>query len=205
MKYLHHLHDNWSYGQPWSLIMDCYTAHHTPKVIQLAGKLKIQLIYVPANGTSIYQPLDRKAFGILKSKMKSFAKSCIYSGKERFHIIIEYLKRAWKEISINTDALESALDIPGLKERIEKLSKHTNEEEEEESYEDVHPIDVQPDAFLFEYSRRRGINFEDIRFDEYFKEEEEKADILFEELDVFYNHLLVKIYLMLQQIHIYLK
>lgn len=172
LKYLHHLHDNWSHGQPCALIMDCYKAHHTGKVIRLAGNLNIELIFVPANGTSIFQPLDRRVFGILKSKMRSFAKSNIYSGKDRFYKITEHLKRAWKEVPV--ESLKSAWDIPGLKERIDKLSSGPKEEDHEDVQE--------PNPIISQYFNRNGINLEDEIFDAYFKEEEENTDILFEDL-----------------------
>lgn len=78
MRYLKHLHDNWSKGQLCALIIDCYKVHHTLKVIKMADELNIQLIFVLANGTSIYQPLDKRIFGIVKSKLRSFAQSDIY-------------------------------------------------------------------------------------------------------------------------------
>lgn len=180
LKYLRHLHDHWSLGQPCALIMDCFKAHHTAKVIRLAGSLNIELIFVPANGTSIYQPLDRRVFGILKSKMRSFAKSNIYSGKDRFHIITEHLKKAWKEVPV--EALKSAWDIPGLKERIDKLSSGPKEEEDQEDQEDHEEEQKQPDQLLSDYLKRNGINLDDEIFDAYFKEEEENTDILFEDL-----------------------
>lgn len=70
LKYLKHLHKNWSKGQPCALLMDCYKAHHTLKVIKLVDELNIQLIFITANGTYIYQLLDRRVFGIVKLKLR---------------------------------------------------------------------------------------------------------------------------------------
>ena len=167
LRYLKHLHDNWSKGQPCALIMDCYKAHHTLNVIKKADDLNIQLIFVPANGTSIYQPLDRRIFGIVKSKLRSFAKSDIFSGPDRFKIITEHLIKAWNAVS--EEALKSAWDIPDVERKIDILSN---------------PIDPS----VNEIFKRRNVDLEKILnneeednedfFDEYFEEEEEDSDVI---------------------------
>lgn len=87
-------------------------AHKTKAVLEKACDSNIQLIFVPANGTGKYQPLDRKIFGILKAKLKALTESQILSGKERFDIIFNNLVKAWSEITITY--LMRALDISGL-------------------------------------------------------------------------------------------
>ena len=51
----------------FALVLDKYTTHH--KVEPLFAHLGIVFIYVPANGTGKYQPLDRTIFGILKKQL----------------------------------------------------------------------------------------------------------------------------------------
>lgn len=53
-------------GKPCALLIDSYRAHKQPQVLTEAKKLNIELIFVPSCGTSIFQPLDRFVFGVLK-------------------------------------------------------------------------------------------------------------------------------------------
>ena len=80
LKYLDYLYNNWSERQPCALLLDCFKAHCTNAVKKFAKEHFIELIYVPANGTSHFQPLDRRIYGILKSKLRSLAGTKIYSG-----------------------------------------------------------------------------------------------------------------------------
>lgn len=66
---------NWSDKQPCALLLDCFKAHCTVSVSKFAKDHFIELIFVPANAKSEYQPLDRRIFGILKSKLDSLAGS----------------------------------------------------------------------------------------------------------------------------------
>ena len=54
--------------QPIGLILDNFGAHCTDAVLARATELCIELIFLPANGTGEFQPLDRKVFGPLKKK-----------------------------------------------------------------------------------------------------------------------------------------
>ena len=112
--------------------------------------------FVPANSTSIYQLLDRKLFGIVKSKLRSFAKSNIYSGKERFRIITEHLTRTWKETAKSDTALKPAWNISGLQQRIDLLSG--------------------PPAFYEEYQNNNKDDI-DILIHNYFLNEEEDNEV----------------------------
>jgi hypothetical protein len=51
---------------PMALVIDAYTAHHTPRVQHKAERLAIEIIPVPRGLTGEYQPLDRSCFGPLK-------------------------------------------------------------------------------------------------------------------------------------------
>lgn len=50
-------------------------------------KVTTRIQKVPENGTEICQPLDRRTFGILKSKLSKTVTSNIYLKIERFEII----------------------------------------------------------------------------------------------------------------------
>lgn len=68
IEYLNWLHLQ-SGKRACALILDVFSAHRLESVKEKARELNIELIFVPANGTSIYQPLDRSIFGILKRKL----------------------------------------------------------------------------------------------------------------------------------------
>lgn len=68
IKYLEWLHEK-ADKKPCALVLDVFSAHRDQSVKDKANELNIELIFVPANGTSVYQPLDRKVFGVLKSKL----------------------------------------------------------------------------------------------------------------------------------------
>lgn len=53
-------------GGPCALVWDIFRAHCTDKVRDKARALEIELVFVPANGTAIYQPCDLRIMGILK-------------------------------------------------------------------------------------------------------------------------------------------
>lgn len=61
----------WSNGRNCALIMDRYSSHVSDSTTEYAANIGIRLVFVPTSGTEIYQPLDRKVFGILKSQAAS--------------------------------------------------------------------------------------------------------------------------------------
>ena len=64
--YLNKLHE-WIRQKPCALVLDRFAAHICEGTIQLARNLNIRLVFVPTSATEYYQPLDRRAFGALKS------------------------------------------------------------------------------------------------------------------------------------------
>jgi hypothetical protein len=56
---------------PVALVLNQYPAHITPLSHLRANEFNINLIFVPKGGTAIYQPLDRRTYGALKSKARS--------------------------------------------------------------------------------------------------------------------------------------
>lgn len=68
-----------------------YPAHRTKKVIETAGRFKIELIYVQANRTFIFQPHDNKIYGILKSKLRATAnRTSVLTGPERWEMLVQF-------------------------------------------------------------------------------------------------------------------
>jgi len=99
LKWLHEKMDK----KPFALVLDCFRAHIDEKVKKLANDLNIELIIVPACGTGIYQPLDRKIFGIVKAKLRAreLHNRTIQSKEDdanRYSIIREMLEQIWGEI-----------------------------------------------------------------------------------------------------------
>ena len=81
IRYLKHVHSKFAKNNPCALILDVYPSHWTKNVLQLAGDLNIDLIFVLANGTGQFQPLDRVIYGIIKSNLRPFAnKEPVVSG-----------------------------------------------------------------------------------------------------------------------------
>lgn len=74
--------------ESFALILDVYKAHTHASVKKEVQKLRIKLIFVPAYGRGIYQPLDRRLFGIIKKRLSSINEN----DPERNN------KERWKEI-----------------------------------------------------------------------------------------------------------
>ena len=87
---------------PFVLILDVYRAHIDKTVKAEAEKLGIKLIFVPACATGLYQPLDRRLYGIIKKKLISndYNKG-IQSDDKRWERIFKEMKEAWNELSEN--------------------------------------------------------------------------------------------------------
>lgn len=110
IRYLNWLQANVSCGNPCALLLDQCPSHCTELVKEVAEQFHIELIYIPKNAPGVFQPLDRRIFGIIKTKLRCRSKAKVYSGHERFEIIFEMLMKAWGEIS--DDNLKSACNIP---------------------------------------------------------------------------------------------
>ena len=51
-------------GHPLAFVLDVFIVHQKQNIKEFARQLNIELIYVPANATGMYQPLNRRIFGI---------------------------------------------------------------------------------------------------------------------------------------------
>ena len=124
IEYLDYFKKNIAGEGDCALVLDCLAAHRTPAVLNKAAELRINLIFVPANGTGYYQPLDRRIFGILKAKLRSITGTQTLSGEGRYSTITKYLFEAWDTIKTNEKALISAWNIPGLFDLVYKKEKN---------------------------------------------------------------------------------
>ena len=86
---------------PCALIMDIFRAHITPWVRETAKRLDIDLIIVPANGTSKYQPLDFKIFGTLKqfARQEFDRLTRLHTFEETDKVAAEILLSCWNRLT----------------------------------------------------------------------------------------------------------
>ena len=88
--------------EPCALVLDLFASHHCQAVKDRAQELGIDLIFVPANGTGLYQPLDRKIFGILKKQLSSLERSNpikVEKHIKKYQIVNERVGNIFKKIS----------------------------------------------------------------------------------------------------------
>lgn len=143
LRYLQHLHDKIANKEPCALVLDSFKAHCTKEVIQEAKRLDIELIYVPTNGTGEFQPLDRRIFGILKSKLRSLAGTRLFSGPKRFEMIFKDLIKSWAEIE--PENLISAWDIQDLEILVQTIANKGQMDENIFDYP-LDPFDWESDS-----------------------------------------------------------
>ena len=101
-------------NEPIALVLDAYSTHTDQQTQAFAQQHNIELIFVPPNGTSKYQPLDRRIFGILKRHLmdRIDALDSVSQRRDLFGIVHEQVVRIWQGLS--KEAIESAWRIPGL-------------------------------------------------------------------------------------------
>ena len=104
----------WVKREPCALILDRYVSHQTDKVKQKAAALEIKLIYIPTSATDVYQPLDRRVFGVLKSKGSMIFNSFVY-GNSRGYTYSEAADafiKCWK--SLSKDLIHKAWNLDNV-------------------------------------------------------------------------------------------
>jgi hypothetical protein len=101
VDYLHWI--RWRFADdPVCLVMDQFSAHQTENVLRNAAALSIEIIWVPKGATVLYQPLDRRPFGTLKSKDRAKWRRhyCDNSGLACTRdVAAERLLESWDELS----------------------------------------------------------------------------------------------------------
>jgi hypothetical protein len=101
IEYSRWLHTEIASGNPCLLIVDVYPTHRTETVMAAAEECDVELVFVPAGGTSEYQPLDHRIFGELKSRVRAeITKLMIFRGGATidYNQSVSILMRCWNAI-----------------------------------------------------------------------------------------------------------
>jgi hypothetical protein len=119
VEYLQWLHAEIADGLPCALILDVYPTHRTDTVMAAAAQSDIELLFVPAGGTSEYQPLDYRIFGELKSRARAEITRLTAIGgganvdcDQSFRILVQ----CWTAIS--GENIRKAWGLPGLEREV---------------------------------------------------------------------------------------
>ena len=88
---------------PCALVLDRYASHETEAVKQKAKELDIRLVYIPTSATDKFQPLDRRVFGVLKSKASKEFDNFVFDAHRGFTKpeAADLFVRTWREIGEN--------------------------------------------------------------------------------------------------------
>ena len=128
--------NSWMSNEHTVLILDRYTAHTTKSVREEAHKNNIRLVYIPTSATDLYQPLDKRIFGAIKSKYSSKCDDYLFEfdeGPSKAKAADMFLE-CWAEL--NRDTIISAWDLceesESEDEDSDEFSLPSSSEEEEE-------------------------------------------------------------------------
>ena len=90
-------------GEPCALILDQYAAHVSETTKRTAEECNIRLVYIPVSGTDVYQPLDLRVFGALKSAACSMIYDKIFEtdGSLTKPQAADLFVKIWKKMNIN--------------------------------------------------------------------------------------------------------
>ena len=122
MEFYLHCFSKWMNEKPCALVLDRYASHVSENTKAVANNLGITLIYIPTSATDVYQPLDKRIFGIMKSMASSqyddkvFDQNQAYSKSEAADLFISLWKKlshhsilsAWEESSDSSDSESSS-------------------------------------------------------------------------------------------------
>lgn len=112
-------------NQNCALVLDQYPAHMTENVKAEANKLHIKLVFIPTSATDMFQPLDKRVFGALKSMAAAEFSNYIFTNGDAYtkSQAADLFIKCWKKLGIGV-----------IKAGWKYI--HTAEEEEEEEEEE---------------------------------------------------------------------
>ena len=127
----------WSY-----LVWDVHASHRHQEVKDVATRNCINLAYVPAGQTSLWQPLDVRVFGALKAHAQSLLDAeCVGRSLSEMNMVdaLLILVRAWDELPSET-IIAGWVSVTGP---LPAFSQESDEEEIEEEEEEEEQVDLE--------------------------------------------------------------
>ena len=144
--YLEKVH-KWMKNEPCALILDKYASHISEATMMKAEALNIRLVFIPTSATDIYQPLDVRIFGTLKSIASSEFDNHVFDHDRGFtkaeaadmfikcwkKLTNKFIVSAWSinEASSDSEPSEHASDSDFVDYDSDYYSNDDNKEEEE--------------------------------------------------------------------------
>ena len=126
--YLDWLHER--YGDGFALVLDIYSPHKKIEVKDNTPELQIDLIYVPANGTPKYHPLNRMLFGIIKknNKARRYDPMSLAKNQNLYHASYEQMRSSMNDLSANANA--EAWNIHKLEEYLDEVREFDDSDDQ---------------------------------------------------------------------------
>jgi hypothetical protein len=142
-------------ADPIALVLDQYPAHISPVSHNRARELNIKMILVPKGGTSIYQPLDRRIYGAMKSKARAkFDRQVISDGNHSMNkeAAAKLAHECWAELTV-----ENIIDAWAI---------NTGETNEEQEIVDDEHHENEPESLLSEIRCDIEYGHDDVEIDD---------------------------------------
>ena len=127
------------------LVWDLHSSHRDEQVKAVAHENRVNLAYVPAGQTSVWQPLDVRVFGALKSHAQTLLNTeCMNRPLEELGMVdaVLILLKAWRDLDRETIVsgwanIGASAYAPHHTEQTLDDQEEEEEEEEEEYTEDT--------------------------------------------------------------------
>ena len=133
----------WMDCQSCVLILDHYPAHETSNVRQKAEELNIRLVFIPRSATDIFQPLDRRVFGALKSKAAAkgndfqFYHDRAFSKSEAADLFLQCWKELTSDLIVSSWTISEEVESDDEDEDSAFVEQEEELSEEEEDDEEI--------------------------------------------------------------------
>ena len=118
----------WVNHEKCALIIDKYSSHITEAVEKHAEELGIRLVYIPTSATEMFQPLDVRVFGAMKSKGSKEFNNFVLTNSRGFtkSEAADIFIKCWKSLSI--ELINKSWNLDDVFEE-ENISDFTYEED----------------------------------------------------------------------------
>ena len=101
----------WMDGEECVLLLDRFSAHVSATTKRNAAKHRIKLVFIPTSGTDLFQPLDIRVFGCLKSMAQSIYNEDLFRKQEGYtpSEAADLFVRCWDRL--NEDVIRKAWNV----------------------------------------------------------------------------------------------